>query len=223
VRRKAAPPRPSAGEIEFPKKGNIMLLLGEVYEDIRDALGEFLSVERIPLNDVTTLDVEVARCLPENLSKRFGCIAVGEADDGVFEWTAPDSSTTEARIRVIARDDVGLASFDDSDADFAIEVNTGIPDDAARAFALRQNVPNPFNPATRIAYSIPERARVELLIYDVAGRIVRRLVDADLPADDYTAVWDGRTDTGEVAASGLYFYRLMADGRELARKMILLR
>ena len=131
-------------------------------------------------------------------------------------------STTTARIRVIARDDVGLASFDDSDSDFAIEADTGIPD-GARILALRQNVPNPFNPATRIAYSIPQPARVELLIYDVGGRIVRRLVDAEQTANDYTAVWDGCTDTGEAAASGIYFYRLMADGQELARKMILLR
>ncbi len=149
-------------------------------------------------------------------------IATGEPNDGVYEWTAPDSSTTTARIRVIARDDVGLASFDDSDSDFAIEADTGIPDEA-RILALRQNVPNPFNPATRIAYSIPQPARVELLIYDVGGRIVRRLFDAEQTANDYTAVWYGRTDTGEAAASGIYFYRLMADGQELARKMILLR
>jgi hypothetical protein len=149
-------------------------------------------------------------------------IAEGEADDGVFEWTVPDSSTTTARLRVIVRDDAGLASFDDSDSDFAIEPDTGVPG-GARVLALRQNVPNPFNPLTRIAYSLPDRARAELLIYDAAGRMVRRLVDADLPAGDHTSVWDGRTDAGEAAASGAYFYRLMADGRELARKMILLR
>jgi hypothetical protein len=150
-------------------------------------------------------------------------IAVGETNDGVHTWTVPDSSTATARVRVIARDDVGLASFDDSDADFAIEANTGVPQGAARAFALRQNVPNPFNPVTRIAYSIPEAARVELLIYDLDGRMVRRLVQADRDAGDYTATWEGRTDAGDAAASGIYFYRLVADGRELARKMILLR
>jgi C1A family cysteine protease len=149
-------------------------------------------------------------------------IAEGEPDDGVFEWTVPDSSTTTARLRVIARDDAGLASFDDSDADFAIEADTGVPDEE-RVLSLRQNVPNPFNPVTRIAYSIPEPARVELLIHDVGGRVVRRLVEAELPADDHTAVWDGRDDAGEAVGSGIYFYRLMADGRELARKMILLR
>jgi C1A family cysteine protease len=149
-------------------------------------------------------------------------IATGEPNDGLFEWVVPDSSTTTARIRVIARDDVGLASYDDSDADFTIETDTGVPDEA-REFALRQNEPNPFNPVTRIAYSIPDAARVELLIYDVGGRIVRRLVDAEQRADDYTAVWDGTNDDAEAVGSGIYFYRLMADGRELARKMILLR
>jgi hypothetical protein len=149
-------------------------------------------------------------------------IAEGEGDDGVFEWTVPDSSTTTARLRVIVRDDAGLASFDDSDSDFSIEPDTSVPG-GEPVLALRQNVPNPFNPLTRIAYTLPDRARAELLIYDAAGRMVRRLVDADLPAGDHTSVWDGRTDAGEAAASGAYFYRLMADGRELARKMILLR
>jgi C1A family cysteine protease len=149
-------------------------------------------------------------------------VALGEADDGVFEWVVPDSSTTTARIRVIVRDDVGLASFDDSDADFAIDADTGTPV-GSRAFALRQNTPNPFGPSTRIAYSIPRPARVELLIYDVGGRIVRRLVDVNRPAGDYATVWDGISDEGEAVSSGIYFYRLMADGRELARKMILLR
>jgi C1A family cysteine protease len=149
-------------------------------------------------------------------------VAAGEENDGSFAWSVPDTSSTTCRVRVIARDAAGLAWHDDSD-DFATTGGTGIPDGGGRRFALEQNVPNPFNPVTHIAYSIPRAAHVELRIYDVTGKVVRRLVDAELAANDYVAVWNGRTDEGQASASGIYFYRLTADGQELARKMILLR
>lgn len=151
-------------------------------------------------------------------------IATGEANDGSYAWTIPDSMNETSRIRVIARDAAGLAQFDDSDDDFSTGPGTGTPEEPAiRRFALEQNVPNPFNPLTQIVYSIPQAARVSLTIYDVNGRTIRRLVDSVLIADDYVAVWDGTTDGGQTVASGVYFYRLMADDRELERRMILLK
>jgi hypothetical protein len=132
--------------------------------------------------------------------------------------------STTSRIRVVARDAAGLASYDDSDSDFSTGPGTGSSDDVSSArFVLSQNVPNPFNPVTRIAYSIPEASRVVLAIYDASGRLVRTLVDRDLTPNDYVAVWDGRAEGGEGAASGIYFYQLTSDGKELDRKMILLR
>ena len=77
--------------------------------------------------------------------------------------------------------------------------------------------------ARQDAYSIPQAARVHLTIYDVNGRTIRYLVDRVLIADNYVAVWDGTTDGGKTVASGVYFYRLMADDRELERRMILLK
>ncbi len=150
-------------------------------------------------------------------------IATGEENDGSYAWTVPDSSNETSRIRVIARDAAGLAWYDDSDDDFATAPDTGLDGEVARRLALSQNVPNPFNPRTELSYSVPSRARVELTIYDVAGRVVRRLVNAQREAGDHIAIWNGRGDAGEECASGVYLYRLTADGRELARKMILLR
>lgn len=140
-----------------------------------------------------------------------------------YNWVIPDVPNESARVRVVARDAAGLASYDDSDGDFTISDPGSGVDEAPRTLALRQNIPNPFNPMTHIAYSIPSRAHVRLTVYDVNGRVVRGLVDRDLGADDYTVVWDGKTDSGAAAASGIYFYRLLADDRELERKMILLR
>jgi hypothetical protein len=151
-------------------------------------------------------------------------IAAGGSNDGAFGWAVPDTACTTVRVRVVAHDAAGLAQFDDSNANFTIAADTGIPGGPGhQVFGLRQNVPNPFSPGTTIAYSIPRTARVELVIYDVSGKLVRHLVEQELPAGEHATVWDGRDDAGLAVASGIYFYNLVANGRELARKMILLR
>ncbi len=151
-------------------------------------------------------------------------IASEEPNDGSFMWTIPDSTNGTSRVRVIAEDAAGLAWYDDSDGDFSVDALSGIPDKTTPGLlALDQNVPNPFNPVTRIAYRIPTASRVMLGIYDVSGRLVRQLVDADLAANEYLATWDGLAESGETAAAGVYFYRLSADGKEIDRRMILIK
>jgi hypothetical protein len=87
--------------------------------------------------------------------------------------------------------------------------------------------PNPFNPATTIEYSVAAPCRVTIRVYDVAGRVVRTLVDDKVGAGPYHAVWDGTTDAGERAASGVYFVRMVAPGTarafRAARKLVLLK
>lgn len=150
-------------------------------------------------------------------------IAAGEPNDGTLTWVVPEGASSTSRIRVIARDAAGLAWYDDSDGDFSVASDSGIPDGEPRALALSQNVPNPFNPVTSIDYSIPTDAHVTLDIYDASGRFVRTVVNQTLAPNRYTAVWDGLTYGGERASSGIYFYRLVANGEELARKMILIK
>ena len=75
---------------------------------------------------------------------------------------------------------------------------------------LDQNVPNPFNPTTTIGYAIAHDGLVKLTIYDVSGRQVRVLVNERQQADGYLVTWDGMNDAGQRAASGVYFYRLVA-------------
>jgi hypothetical protein len=103
---------------------------------------------------------------------------------------------------------------------------TGV-DDAPilKTLILGQNYPNPFNPQTRVSYTIPDgsRAPVSIRIYDVAGRLVRSLVDEPQPAGVYTIDWDGTNDRGTRVASGVYFYRLRWKGEAHTKKMILLK
>ncbi len=88
---------------------------------------------------------------------------------------------------------------------------------------LGQNVPNPFNPRTTIAFDVPERCSVTLRIYGVDGREVATLVDETRDAGTYEALWDGTDGRGADAASGVYFYVLDAGGLRLTQKMVLMR
>ncbi|MBN2227002.1 MAG: T9SS type A sorting domain-containing protein [candidate division Zixibacteria bacterium] len=88
---------------------------------------------------------------------------------------------------------------------------------------LSQNHPNPFNSSTKISYRIPKRSDVTLQVYDILGRKVTTLVNEIQSAGTYSAVWDGLGATGQRVASGIYLYRLSANGFTQTRKMILLK
>ena len=92
------------------------------------------------------------------------------------------------------------------------------------ANSLNQNYPNPFNPETTIPYALSSDAIVSLTIYNIAGQVVRKLVDGEaLAAGQYQAVWDGRSESGASVASGMYFYLLHAGDYVAKRKKVLLR
>ncbi len=90
-------------------------------------------------------------------------------------------------------------------------------------YNLEQNFPNPFNPATRIDYSIAERSHVYIAAYDVAGRRVSIIVDAEQEPARYSVTWNGTDDGGRTLSSGIYFIRYTAGGYTFTRKAVLLR
>ncbi len=94
--------------------------------------------------------------------------------------------------------------------------------------ALLPNYPNPFNPETWIPYRLAEAADVTFTIYDSKGRAVRRFDLGHQSAGYYTdrakaAYWDGRNNTGESVASGVYFYQLRAGDYTALRRMVILK
>jgi len=104
------------------------------------------------------------------------------------------------------------------------EVQTGVEDGTApRINRLGPNYPNPFNPSTTIVFSLAEAGQTSLRIYDVSGRLVRTLVDYELPAGFQEIGWDGRDESGNSVASGVYFYRLATGRYTGTRKMVMLR
>jgi hypothetical protein len=103
--------------------------------------------------------------------------------------------------------------------------STGAPEVVrSGVLSLGQSQPNPFRDATTIRYSVfGERARVELTIYDLAGRRVCELVSGEVPGGLHDAVWQGRNGEGRRVASGVYFYRLKGENRSFTKKLVLLR
>jgi len=90
--------------------------------------------------------------------------------------------------------------------------------------AIVQNSPNPFNPITSIAFTVPAGAdRATLRVYDVTGRLVSTLVDGPLAAGQHVVTWNGTGRGGKRLASGIYFARLEAGGDSALRKMTLLK
>jgi hypothetical protein len=94
-------------------------------------------------------------------------------------------------------------------------------------FSISQNFPNPFNPSTTIVFDIPgssgEKQHVEVTVYDIRGRCVKTLNDADLEPGSHKIHWDGRNDRGESVSSGIYLYTLKAGGKVYTRKMTILK
>jgi hypothetical protein len=90
--------------------------------------------------------------------------------------------------------------------------------------SLSQNRPNPFNPTTTIEYSIAKPGHVSLKVYNVAGQLVKTLVDQmQSPTSVKPVVWDGRSDAGQPVASGVYFYKLTTPGFTQTKKMVMLK
>jgi len=107
-------------------------------------------------------------------------------------------------------------------------VSPATPAGLPGSFVLEQNYPNPFNPVTEIRYGLPMDSRVTLSIYDMLGQEVARLVDGDQGAGYQSVKWNGTSTSGVSVASGLYFYKLEALGRNgetftSSRKMLLLK
>ena len=92
------------------------------------------------------------------------------------------------------------------------------------ALSLEQNRPNPFNPRTRLSFTVPRGgAHVTLTVHDIAGRKLRTLLDRVMPAGSARAAWDGRDSRGSTMTSGVYFARLSAGGETTFCKMTLLK
>ena len=88
---------------------------------------------------------------------------------------------------------------------------------------LEQNYPNPFNPTTVISYKLPVAGNVKLSIYNLLGQKVKTLIDTYQNAGEHSIVWDGMNDSFNPVPSGVYIYKMEANGNGLPKKMILIK
>ncbi len=86
-----------------------------------------------------------------------------------------------------------------------------------------RNFPNPFNPSTKIEFTLPAKSQVELKIYNVRGELVKTLLNENMDATTHSVIWDGRNSTGQSVSSGVYFYSLKAGSYEKMEKMTLVK
>ena len=90
------------------------------------------------------------------------------------------------------------------------------------------NFPNPFNPETWIPYQLSRDSHVTIAIYDLQGHLIGTLDIGQKPSGYYlsksqAAYWDGRSGTGELVSSGLYFYHLKAGDYSAVKRMLILK
>ena len=147
---------------------------------------------------------------------------IGFTSEPTYEDTDPPAAL-EWWYKVAAFDFGGNESDPSLPAGAA---STGVTDLVPTVFWLGPAVPNPFNPVTDIHYWVPsdqKPSHVTLIIHDSSGRVVRHLVNGEIPPGVHAATWDGRDDGGSPIASGVYFCRMSAAGFEKVRKITLLK
>jgi len=106
----------------------------------------------------------------------------------------------------------------------ALLMATSIEEPAvAYSFELKENYPNPFNPTTRIPFTVDKVRSVKLAVYDARGAQVRTIINAKFGAGSYEASWDGRNDSGRLVSSGIYFLRLQSDNLVKTNRIVLLK
>lgn len=104
-------------------------------------------------------------------------------------------------------------------------IGTSIEDEALLPsdFALHQNFPNPFNPQTTIRFQLPKKDHVQLEIFDILGRKISTLFNGIKSAGSHAFEWNGQTNSGQSAPSGIYFYRLATSETSVTKKMVLVK
>ncbi|HEX2982436.1 MAG TPA: T9SS type A sorting domain-containing protein, partial [Ignavibacteriales bacterium] len=152
-----------------------------------------------------------------------------------FDWTkyhvdiaVPDNEAAIAlsvRLHVYSRF-TGTIFFDDVTVE-KIYSSIGVKDgdnSVPTEFKLANNYPNPFNPSTRINYSVPKAANVSIAVYNILGKRIATLTNRPHNPGNYSVTWNGTNDEGLKVSSGIYFYTLTSDNSvSIIKKMILMK
>jgi hypothetical protein len=179
--------------------------------------------------------------LQDALGEEQGTLIAGERWHFGRVLLLPEDQPTQVLATFIADDDDGDLSngtphytffcigaenhgFDCPEIDWPVDVGINQPVvSVPSAHFLATATPNPFNPQTSLRYGLSQTSRVSLEIFDPGGRLVRTLIRTTQPAGSYTVIWDGKNDTGQGVAPGVYYARLHAGEFVATEKLMVLR
>jgi murein tripeptide amidase MpaA len=170
-----------------------------------------------------------------NLTGEYTTIQAGQPSySGSRHWVRERIDLTpyigqQIQVRFFYHTDGGLPGdgfyFDDfAVVEYSDEVSGIEPPEGTLPFSfVSQNFPNPFNPSTTIHYGLPRENHVSIRIFNALGELVLTLLDEVQDAGARTITWNGVNEAGEEVSSGIYFYRITADGLVRTGKMVLIR
>lgn len=194
----------------------------KIYTDIPQPMAITMQYDQYSLRAQVTVDGDpVAQCVVV-ISEEWNIVSQYVTDNnGWVTLTTPLSTGTGYTIAAVKPGfTTTLGTFTgQSPTGTGEENNPSLPD----KFSLQQNYPNPFNPTTTISFTLPTRSNVTLSVFNMLGQEVAVLEDEIRSAGEYEIIWDGKNKQQESVASGVYFYRLIADTYSDTRSMVLIR
>jgi len=167
-------------------------------------------------------------------NKTDGMLHIAGVGSGNIETESDRSIVIEVQYPVENRDDYtiafnlesGLAAVDDGYA-YPVKLESAMTEEGANGlpdwYELGQNRPNPFNPTTNISFALPNPSQVRIEVLNILGQRVKVLLEDNLEAGAHTVVWDGCDANGSRVASGIYLYRMEAEGFHQTKKMVLVK
>ncbi|KAA3632219.1 MAG: T9SS C-terminal target domain-containing protein [Calditrichaeota bacterium] len=165
------------------------------------------------------------------------------------DTTIPIGDSHLAEVYFTTKSSIGISTIDSAITDsssifllnpsgemFAPQIVSGIVDvtiatdisdetelELPKEISLSQNYPNPFNLSTTIEFSLPERSEITLNLFNILGQKIQKLAFGYFPAGTHSVEWDGHISGGDIAPSGIYFYRLESNSSVFVKKMLLLK
>ncbi|MFZ5517633.1 MAG: Ig-like domain-containing protein, partial [Candidatus Zhuqueibacterota bacterium] len=145
--------------------------------------------------------------------------------DSVFVFRPTTLANGTFYWRVIAYDPTGRFRQCNNLGVFSVSSSSVAQPDGATPieYALLPNYPNPFNPETRISFTIPKSCHVTLTIYNSLGQLIYTLFDGELSSGSYTKIWNALDQQGKQVTSGVYMYKLETEEFSQVRKMLYVR
>jgi photosystem II stability/assembly factor-like uncharacterized protein len=213
------------GYVVYKEHYNNSLSTFECTTDGGNTWQPFLIAENVLIKDVFFTDEQLGWAVGQNSDSYYS--EIYRTNDGGLNWT---------RCMLVPTEYYNKVAFADSNTGWLIgssvilkTTNGGVSfveeeeiDEMPTDYNLSRNYPNPFNPSTKIRYSIPQASNVVIKIFDILGNEIETLVDEEKPAGTYEVEFNSNL-INRVHSSGIYFYQLQAGSFVETKKMILLK